>query len=82
MRRTAPTAKILSIRLPASLSAKLSTIARKRKVPVSVVVREVLEQAGERNVGSFGELARDFCGRLSGPPDLSLNADHLKGYGK
>ena len=82
MRRTRATAKTLSIRLPASLGAKLSTIARKRQVSVSVVVREALEHAGERTVGSFAELASDFCGRLRGPSDLSVNADHLKGYGK
>jgi predicted DNA-binding protein len=81
MGNTKTASKTLSIKVPAQLSARLSNLARRRRVPVSVVVREALEQIGEANTGSFGELAKEFCGRLSGPADLSTNVEHLKGYG-
>jgi hypothetical protein len=82
MRRTRISSKTISVKVPGSLSAKLATIARKRRVSVSVVVREALERMDESNLGSFAERGSDFCGRLSGPSDLSSNADHLADYGR
>ncbi|MFN0061183.1 MAG: hypothetical protein ACKVPX_01500 [Myxococcaceae bacterium] len=49
---------------------------------LSKVVRDALEKADESPVGSFAELARDFCGKFLGPEDLSSNPKRLKGYGK
>jgi hypothetical protein len=73
--------KTLSIKVPSALSARLSALAKKRRVPVSVVVREALERAGETKGITFGALAKDYCGRLDGPADLSTNGRHLVGYG-
>jgi len=82
MRKSRSSSKTLSIKVPSSLSARLATVAKKRRVPVSVVVREALERVGEKDATSFGELARDFCGRFDGPEDLSTHPRHLRGYGK
>lgn len=49
---------------------------------MSAVVRDALERYAGPERGSFGEMAADFIGTLSGGPgDLATNAKHMKGYG-
>ena len=77
----------ISLKLPKTLDAKLTTAAKRRDSTKSAIVREALKQYFDRNGvhtgASFTDLAREFVGCLDGgPPDLSYNKKHLKGFGK
>ena len=78
--------KTVSLKLPDALDVKLSVFIRKRKVSKSVVIRDALEaylaQEDEVDPSSFLESARDLCGSVDGPEDLSTNPKHLDGYGQ
>jgi hypothetical protein len=78
--------KTVSLKLPDALDVKLSVFIRKRKVSKSVVIRDALEayltQEDEVDPISFLESARDLCGSVDGPEDLSTNPKHLVGYGQ
>ena len=78
--------KTLSLKLPESLAARLTAVARKRGQSKSAVVRAVLEDylAASTRVapGSCLELAADLAGCVAGPGDLSSNKKHLRGFGK
>ena len=82
MRHAKPRTKTFSIKLPAALSEKVVRIARKRRVPVSVVVRDALEAVGEPSEVSAADLAGDLLGSVDAPPDLSTNPKYMRGYGK
>ena len=77
---------LLSVKLPASLGAKLAATAARRRVSKSVVVRRALETALTRERGprarTFGSVAGDLIGCVSGPSDLSTTPRHLRGYGR
>lgn len=74
--------KTLSIKVPASMSARVVKLARSRKSTVSAVVRDAIEQYAQAEV-SFGDAAREFVGCLdAGPGDLATNPKHLKGFGR
>ncbi len=74
----------LTIKLPRQLSARVSRLAKKRRVSRSALVREALElltadQAGEtfidrisQHVGAGDDL----------PADILTNPRHMKGYGR
>jgi hypothetical protein len=72
----------MSIKLPRSLSARVSQVARRRNVTRTQVVREALElYVRDEGAPRAGRLD-DLKGCLKGlPRDLSTNAKHLKGYG-
>lgn len=78
--------KTVSLKLPEPLDAKLTALIRKRGMSKSALIREALEdylsREGEPGPGSFLEMARDLCGCVAGPIDLSTNQDHLDGYGQ
>jgi Arc/MetJ-type ribon-helix-helix transcriptional regulator len=78
--------KTVSLKLPDALDGRLSVFIRKRKVSKSAVIREALEaylaREGEAAPNSFLEAARDLCGHIDGPADLSTNPKHLDGYGQ
>ncbi len=72
----------MSIKLPRTLSAKVSRLAKRRNVSRTEVVRDALEAytAADRSAGSA---VSDLKGCLKGlPRDLSANQKHLKGYGE
>ena len=78
--------KTISLKLPDALNGKLNALTRKRRVSKSVVIREALEaylaREDEADPNSFLESARDLCGCVDGPTDLSTNPNHLGGYGQ
>lgn len=78
--------KNVSLKLPDALDVKLSAFIRKREVSKSVVIREALEAYLARgdvaDPGSFLESARDLCGSVDGPADLSTNPKYRDGYGQ
>ena len=78
--------KTVSLKFPDALDGRLSVFIRKRKVSKSVVIREAREaylaRESEAEPNSFLEAARDLCGHVDGPVDLSTNPKHLDGYGQ
>lgn len=73
----------MSIKLPRTLSAKVSRIARRRNVSRTEVVRDALEAYTSREGSSAATAVSDLKGCLKGlPRDLSTNHKHLKGYGE
>jgi hypothetical protein len=78
--------KILAVKVPSELDSRLSGLASSRGSSKSAVVRQLLSEALSKNSGdsdgSFLEQARDLCGCVDGPADLSCNPAHLKGYGQ
>ena len=77
---------LLSVKVPASLAARLTAVAARRRVKKSVIVRRALETELTRErtsrPRSFGAIAGDLAGCLSGPADLSSNPRHLRRYGR
>ena len=73
--------KSVSLKLPDALDAKLETMARRRRVPKSAIIRDAIAayDDGER---SALDLVRDLAGSIHGPDDLSTNPDHLVGLGE
>ena len=76
--------KLLSIRVSRQLSARLASLSRRRRVPVSAVVREALERYTGSEQPSIWDSARHLFegGAWRGARDLSSNKKHLKGYGR
>ncbi len=78
--------KMLSLKLPDALDAKLAVLAQKRGMSKSAVVRDALEAFlkgnGRVRAGSALELAKDLAGCLPGPGDLSFNRKHMKDFGR
>jgi ribbon-helix-helix CopG family protein len=76
----------ITVKLPEPLAARLRVTVRKRSSTQSAVVREALEAhlgpSSATGPGSGLDLVRDLVGSVSGPPDLSTNRRHLRGYGR
>jgi hypothetical protein len=76
---------IISLRLPASLLAKVRAFAERKGVSSSSVIREALAfylpGAAGPAFGSFADRTRDLAGRVEGPADLAASPTHLDGYG-
>lgn len=81
--------KTLSLKLPASLKAKLDRVARQRGQSKSELVRAALEQflaakrrpESKRPISAL-ELAGDLVGCVEGPGDLATNPKYMEGFGK
>ena len=78
--------KTLTLKLPVSLDARLSKLARQRGTTKSALVREALSALLENGRALKGvtalDLAKDLCGCLEGPGDLSYNKKHLEDFGR
>ncbi len=78
--------RMITLKLPDGLAARLSATVRRRGVSTSALVREALEDRLSREAhtqaGSCLDLGHDLRGSLVGPVDLSSNPRHLKGYGR
>lgn len=78
--------KTLTVKVPESLDAQISALARRKRLNRSVIVRRALSRYLSTNDragrGSFLELARDLAGCVNGPRDLSVAERHMKGYGR
>ena len=78
--------KTLTVKVPEALDFKLAAAAAKRGESKSDLIRTALELMVNANEvltpNSCLDLAKDIVGSLEGPPDLSYNKKHLKGYGQ
>jgi metal-responsive CopG/Arc/MetJ family transcriptional regulator len=79
--------KTLSLKLPASLRAKLERAAKQRGQSKSEIVRAALEEflngrrSGKQRPSAL-ELAGDLVGCVEGPGDLSTNPKYMEGFGE
>jgi len=77
--------KTLSLKLPDFLDDQLEALASRQRTSKSAVVREAisgyLKKSSAPARASFSALAGDLAGSIEGPEDLSVNPDHLAGYG-
>jgi hypothetical protein len=76
----------VSLKISPALDQAVEELAKRRGVSKSAVIREAIERylsAGARPArGSFLALAKHLAGCVEGPPDLSSNAERLRGYGE
>lgn len=73
----------MSIKLPRTLSAKVSRLAKRRNVSRTEIVRDALEAYTRAEGSTAGSAVSDLKGCLKGlPRDLSTNRKHLEGYGE
>jgi hypothetical protein len=73
--------RAVSLKLPPSLDARLTTLARLRRTSRSAVLRDALE-AFDASTRSVTEASGDLVGCVSGPVDLSSSRRHMAGYGR
>jgi hypothetical protein len=73
---------VMTIRLSSRESARVASLANKRKVTRSELIRQALA-ALERDQGkSLLDDWRDVIGIVDGPRDLATRPGHLKGLGR
>lgn len=78
--------KIISLKVADSFDSQLTTIVRQRGMSKSALICGALETFlkahpnGEK--GSALSLSEALAGCLSGPEDLSVNKDYLRGFGR
>jgi predicted DNA-binding protein len=73
----------ISLKLPATLSARLEVEAKRRRTTKSAIIRNAVEQALTKQKGfvSCADLMRDLIGSQPGPRDASTNKEYLKDMG-
>ena len=69
--------KILTVKIPEALDARLRKRAKAASEPVSAIVRRALAREVESDAADFSKLAAPYRGLFSGPADLSTR----EGYG-
>lgn len=77
--------RTITVKLPKGLAERIDATVRRRGTTTSALVREALEErlgATPDAPRTCRELCADLEGSLSGPADLSSNANRLKGYGR
>lgn len=78
--------RVLSVKLPGRLSARVAKLAKARGTTVSEVVRGALEQLDldvpAPRKGSALARAGKLAGSFDGPGDLSTNPAWMDGYGR
>lgn len=73
----------ITIKLPSTLSARVSRLARQRRVSRSEIVRQALEALPDEEQGTIVERFSHLAGALKRlPRDLSTNPRHLEGFGE
>jgi predicted DNA-binding protein len=78
--------KIISLKVPEAMDARLTAIAKQAGKTKSEVAREAFEAFFEnghkKRVVSAFDLTRDLAGSLRGPGDLSSNKKYMRHYGR
>ena len=74
--------RLLSVKVPSTVSAKVVRLAKQRHTTLSAIVRAAIEayEVGEVS-GSFADAAQKYIGVFDGPGDLSTNPRHFEGFG-
>jgi Arc/MetJ-type ribon-helix-helix transcriptional regulator len=74
-------ARTVIVRLGPALDAKLTRLAKNRRVSRSEVIRAALTELEECKASPLDSIA-DLVGSVSGPSDLSTNAKYMEGFGR
>ena len=76
--------KIITVKVPPELAAKVVRLAKARRVSRSQLVRDAIENLGEEwPPDSVGNVAGHLFGSVKkGPRDASTNPKYLKGIGQ
>ena len=78
--------KTLSFKVPDDLDREIEDLARRKGWSKSRLIRLAIAgfvpRGNRASKGSFLDRAGHLAGCVSGPPDLSTNPAHLKGYGR
>jgi len=78
--------KNISLKLPNDVDQELTSLAERKGVTKSALIREAVEgylsHDPSRKKLSFLERAGDLIGCVEGPGDLSYNKAHMKDYGR
>ena len=74
--------KTLTIRLDAETARLLEKESKATRRSKGEVVRRALRQGLRRRRPSALDTLTKFVGVMEGPPDLSFNRKHLRGFGK
>lgn len=78
----APIERCFAWKLPRDLDEALERLARQRGTTRSAVIREALAVYARRPKDTVSDVAGDLIGSFpGGPRDLSVNPEHLKGFG-
>ena len=76
----------VSLKLTDPLALRLAETARQKSMSKSALIRDALEaylSANETDGNNSAlSIAADVRGMLSGPEDLSANANHLRNFGR
>ena len=74
----------MTIKLPRQLSARVTRLAKKRRVSRSALVREALELlTADRGGETFVDRVSQYVGAATDlPADIISNPKHMKGYGR
>jgi predicted transcriptional regulator len=74
---------VKTLKIPASLSARIQRKARATNSTVSAVMRDAIERGLGEDAGlDMTEALKDIIGSASGPGDLSTNKDYFRDYGR
>ncbi len=76
----------LTLKISEGIKEKLNTYSKRKGLSKSEIVRNALLDYFDKDdldrQGSFYDLAKDLAGSVSEKHDLSVNKDHLSGYGQ
>ena len=76
---------ILTMKIPEALAKRIQATAKKsgksKSQLVRLAVEEYLKNDAEIEKLSFFDLTNDLAGSVEGPPDLSSNPNHMRGFG-
>jgi hypothetical protein len=73
---------VVTVKVSASLNARLEREARRRRTSKSQILREAFDRQTGTTRGTLAERARHLIGSVKGPGDLSSRSKGLSGYGR
>ena len=73
---------VMTIRLSPQESARVASLANKRKITRSELIRQALAALERGQAKSLLDDWRDAIGIVDGPRDLATRPGHLKGLGR
>ncbi|MHB8876137.1 MAG: ribbon-helix-helix domain-containing protein [Myxococcaceae bacterium] len=74
---------IMTLRLSRRESARVATLAKRRKVTRSELVRQAISQMDKAEKRTALDDLADLVGVIrDGPRDLATNPKHMKGFGR
>lgn len=71
----------VTVKFSRSEFSRLETLAKSSRRTKSDVLREALAASARAKSASLLEEMAPYIGKLSGPSELSINKEHMKGYG-